>query len=163
MYRVDKTTNNIIEIPKVKFSFVKIKEREHLQEWIAKNPKVLGEDLLIIQKEFDGFNETNERLDLLAIDKDSRLVIIENKLDDSGKDVVWQALKYTSYCSTLTNEQIIKLYQAYLNKSGRDEDANENLFEFLDVNEKELLLNSEDQRMIFVANEYRKEVTSTVL
>ena len=46
-----------------------------------------------------------EQLPLSALDKP---VIIENKLDDTGRDVVWQALKYTSYCSTLTNIQIIK-------------------------------------------------------
>lgn len=32
--------------------------------------------------------DTRECLDLLALDKDGNLVIIENKLDDSGRDVV---------------------------------------------------------------------------
>lgn len=48
-----------------------------------------------VTKEFGGFepirvalSEGRERLDLLAIDKDGNLVIIENKLDDSGRDVV---------------------------------------------------------------------------
>ena len=40
----------------------------------SKNPEVLGEELLIIQKEFDGFNDTKERLDLLALDSDGGLV-----------------------------------------------------------------------------------------
>ena len=31
-----------------------------MQEWIADYPECLGEELLIIQKEFDGFNDTNE-------------------------------------------------------------------------------------------------------
>jgi hypothetical protein len=48
---------------------LKFKEREYLQEWIANNPSSLGEELLIIQKEFYGFGETNERLDLLTLDK----------------------------------------------------------------------------------------------
>lgn len=39
-----------------------------------------------------GFDDTRERLDLLAIDKVGNLVIIENKLDDSGRDVVRQSL-----------------------------------------------------------------------
>ena len=42
------------------------------------------------------------------MDKSGNLVIIENKLDDSGKDVTWQSLKYASYCSGLTKENIIK-------------------------------------------------------
>ena len=55
---------------------------------------------MILQEEFDGWDETRERLDVLALDKNGRLVIIENKLDDSGKDVVWQAQKYAAYCSS---------------------------------------------------------------
>ena len=91
-------------------------------------------------------------------------MIIENKLDDSGKDVVWQALKYTSYCSTLTTDQIIRIYQEYLNRYANSEDAEEQILEFLDQDDdQELLLNNNDQRILFIANNYRKEVTSTVL
>jgi hypothetical protein len=163
MYIINKSSNNVEKLEKKLFKELKIREREHLQEWIAKNPEMLGEELLIIQKEYDGFNDTNERLDLLAIDKNGNLVIIENKLDDTGRDVVWQALKYTSYCSTLTTSQIINMYQDYLDSWQNGDDAKQNLLDFLDRNEEELLLNRKDQRMIFVANNYRKEVTSTVL
>ncbi|GAM62057.1 putative inner membrane protein [Vibrio ishigakensis] len=83
-----------------------------MQEWLANQPDALGEELLIIQKEFDGFDDTRERLDLLAMNKDGNLVIIENKLDDTGRDVMWQALKYASYCSNLTKSQIVEIYQA---------------------------------------------------
>lgn len=163
MYRINKSSNNIIKLEQRLFSELGFRERDHLQEWIAKNPEVLGEDLLIIQKEFQGFNDTKERLDLLAIDKEGGLVIIENKLDDTGKDVVWQGLKYTSYCSTLTNEQVIKLYQDYLDSYGGG-DAREEILEFLErESDEDLILNSNDQRIFFIANNYRKEVTSTVL
>jgi len=84
-----------------------------LQEWIANNPTSLGEELLIIQKEFSGFSEMNERLDLLALDKLGNLVIIENKLDDSGKVVTWQVIKYASYCASSTKQDIIKIYQDF--------------------------------------------------
>jgi len=164
MYQINKESNNITRLKQCLFGELGFTERAHLQEWIAKNPDILGEDLLIIQKEFDGFNDTNERLDLLALDKDKNLVIIENKLDDTGRDVVWQALKYTSYCSTLTTSQIIKIFQSYLDKYSNNEDAKSIILEFLQIeNEDDLILNNKDQRIIFVANNYRKEVTSTVL
>lgn len=163
MYRINKANNNVIKLEQRLFKELHIKEREHLQEWIAKNPEMLGEELLIIQKEFSGFNDTSERLDLLAIDKEGGLVIIENKLDDTGRNVVWQALKYTSYCSTLSTNQIIKIYQDYLDKWSKGEDARESLLEFLEQDEEELLLNRNDQRIIFISNYFRKEVTSTVL
>jgi hypothetical protein len=71
----------------------------------------------VIQKEFAGFADTNERLDLLALDKQGSLVLIENKLDDTGRDVTWQALKNASYCSRLRTEDIHKIYQEYLTKT----------------------------------------------
>lgn len=164
MYRINKASNNITKLEEREFKELGFKERENLQEWIAKNPDVLGEELLIIQKEYAGFNDTKERLDLLALDKEGGLVIIENKLDDTGRDVVWQALKYTSYCSTLTTEQIIKIFQEYLDKSAEKDSAKELILEFLDrEDDDDLLLNSNDQRIVFVANHYRKEVTSTAL
>ncbi len=123
MYLIDKTTNRISKLEAQSFTELGFSERNHLQEWLANNPEALGEELLIIQKEFNGFNNTNERLDLLGIDKEGNLVIIENKLDDSGRDVTWQALKYASYCSTLKKEQIRRIYQEFLDKQGNNEDA----------------------------------------
>ena len=164
MYQINREANDIIQLKERLFSELHFREREHLQEWIAKNPEVLGEDLLIIQKEFDGFSDTNERLDLLALDKEGNLVVIENKLDDTGRDVVWQALKYASYCSTLSTSQIIKIYQKYLDKQTAGEEARAAIIEFLEIEDEEsLVLNRNDQRIMFVANHYRKEVTSTVL
>lgn len=73
MYIINKETNRIEKIESTTFKQLGFKEREHLQEWIANNPSCLNEDLLIIQKEFDGFYDTSERLDLLAIDKQGNI------------------------------------------------------------------------------------------
>ena len=164
MFIINKDTNRIEKVEEVILSKIGLKEREHLQEWIANKPESLGEDLLVIQKEFDGFGETRERLDLLALDKQGNLVVIENKLDDSGRDVTWQVLKYASYCSSLSRTQIIKIYQDFLSKSG-SETAEEKLCEFYDVSEiEEISLNNGiTQRIIMVSGSFRKEVTSTVL
>ena len=142
-----------------------LRERAHLQEWIAKYPLVLGEELLIIQKEFAGFSDTQERLDLLALDKEGSLVIIEHKLDDTGRDVTWQALKYASYCARLTKEEIRQIYQDYLDRTEPNQKADDRLSAFFDVEDfQELTLNKGlTQRIIMVAANFRKEVTSTVL
>lgn len=165
MYVIDKKNNKIKKIQEKTFHELGFKEREHLQEWIAKNPCCLGdEEFLIIQKEFDGFNDTNERLDLLALDKTGTLVIVENKLDDTGKDVNWQALKYVSYCSTLSKQQIIEIFQLYLDKQGNGKNAKEELSEFFDGKSlDEIALNDHDQRMILVSGKFRKEVTATAM
>ncbi|CAA0107919.1 Endonuclease NucS [Halioglobus japonicus] len=165
MYKINKSSNSIQRLEKKSFSSLGFRERDHLQEWIAKQPDVLGEDLLIIQKEFSGWEDTHERLDLLAIDKQGALVIIENKLDDSGRDVTWQALKYASYCSGLSKTNISKIYQQYLDINEPGAAAEDRISEFMDGQDfEELALNKGvSQRIILIAARFRKEVTSTVL
>lgn len=165
MFLVNQQTKRLTRLKEKRFSELKIHERDDLQEWIANTPEALDEELLIIQKEFDGFEDTRERLDLLALDKKGRLVIIENKLDDSGKDVVWQLLKYAAYCSNLTQKDVPTIYQKYLNRSSQDENAEANLCEFLNVEDlEEVVLNPRnEQRLVFIAANFRKEVTAAVL
>ncbi|MGY6476595.1 DUF4268 domain-containing protein [Vibrio parahaemolyticus] len=175
MFTVNHQINRISPVKTKKFSELGFTERKHLQEWLAHEPSALGEELLIIQKEFDGFDDTRERLDLLALDKDGNLVIIENKLDDSGRDVVWQALKYASYCASLTKAQIVEIYQQYLDRyepvTGEVDllnapaSASARICEFLDAPDlDELKLNlGNSQRIMLVAANFRKEVTSTAL
>ncbi|WP_163937572.1 DUF4268 domain-containing protein [Paraferrimonas sp. SM1919] len=164
MYKINKSDNRISRIQTMSFSELGFREREHLQEWLANAPEALDNDLLIIQKEFDGFKDTRERLDLLALDKSGNLVVIENKLDDTGRDVMWQALKYASYCSSLTKTQIIDIYQSYLDRYEGGGNAKAKLSEFFEVELDEVVLNSGvKQRIMFVAANFRKEVTSTAL
>jgi hypothetical protein len=164
MFKINKDSKKLNKVVDTKFSDIGLKERKDLQEWISNNPEILGEELLIIQKEYSGFSDTNERLDLLALDKSKNLVVIENKLDDSGKDVVWQALKYVSYCSTLDTKEIIQIYEEYLKSQNIKENAETKIRRFLGVDDREeLLLNELDQRIILVSGNFRKEVTSTAL
>ncbi|MCK5284902.1 MAG: DUF4268 domain-containing protein [Alphaproteobacteria bacterium] len=165
MFKINSVNNQITSLQTKSFTELGFREREHLQEWIAKLPSCLGEELLIIQKEFSDFNDTQERLDLLALDKQGSLVIIENKLDDTGRDVTWQALKYASYCSGFSKDNIRKIYQDFLDKSANGEKAEENLIDFFDgIDYEEIILNKGvTQRVILIAANFRKEVTSTVL
>ena len=162
MFQIDRTLNRIIPLQAKGFAELDFKERKNLQEWLAHQPDALGEELLIIQKEFDGFAETRERLDLLALDRSGNLVVIENKLDDSGRDVVWQALKYASYCANLTKSQIVEIFRQHLKN---DDNAVDLICDFLDADEiDEVKINTgNSQRIIFVAANFPKEVTNTAL
>lgn len=168
MFQVDRTKNALQKLDRTTFAQAGLRERDHLQEWLAASPDALGqaidEQLLIIQKEFDGFDGTRERLDLLALDQSGQLVIIENKLDDTGRDVVWQALKYAAYCSSLKKAEIITIFQQYLDR-GEGGDAASIICEFLqeDGLDEVVLNEGNDQRIILIAANFRREVTSTVL
>src|SRR5690625_2787422 len=161
MFIIDKNNNRIVPVQSKSFSDYGFTERYHLQEWLAKHPSALGgEELLIIQKEFAGFDDTRERLDLLALDKNGSLVVIENKLDNSGRDVVWQVIKYASYCASLTRAQIVEIYQKYLdryeNATNQPKNATESICEFLEaVSFDEVKLNTgNSQRLVMVAADF---------
>ena len=166
MYKINKDSKQTEKIQEVSFESLGITERYDIQEWVAKNPSILEYDseLLIIQKEFDGFEDTNRRLDLLALDSNGNLVIIENKRDDTGTDVTWQAINYASFCSTLTKQEIISIYRDYLlryeNKSYSDDETEQIIDDFLD--NKSIAYPTDSQRIILVAHNFRKEVLSAV-
>lgn len=167
MFKIDPATNRLSRLKHRSFGELGFRERENLQEWLISSPDAFGEDLLIIQKEFDGFDETRERLDLLALDKNGQLVLIENKLDDSGRDLVWQSLKYAAYCSSLKTSQIIEIFRSYLDRhhGGTGSEAATIISEFLDgADLEETVLNEgNSQRIMMVAANFRKEVTATVM
>ena len=156
MYKVSIDDKSLIRMAPTNFSSQNILERYDIQEWIEKTPEILGEDLLIIGKEL--LLPSGSRLDLLAIDKNARLAIIELKRDDSGKEVDWQSIKYTSYCSNFLVEEIISHYAKYLKSD--EEDARSRIDEFID---EELEILNHSQRIILVSKEYHSDVISAVL
>lgn len=162
MFRVEKNSQKLHKLTEVSFEEIGFKERQDIQQLIISDASVLGEELLIIQEEFHEFENTNERLDLMALDKRGNLVIIENKRDDTGTDVVWQAIKYASYCSTLQTNQVIAIFQDYLKKKGREEDAEETIKTFLSdsFDDDSLIYPGDIQRIIMASHKFRPEVLS---
>jgi len=73
----------------------------------------MGEALKIVASQLAGFDKTLDRLDLLGLDRNGKLVVIELKRDDSSKSQDLQALRYAAYCSTLRAEQVVDLYRSY--------------------------------------------------
>ncbi|KAB2897583.1 MAG: DUF91 domain-containing protein [Burkholderiaceae bacterium] len=156
MYKVDIEKKTLTKLIRAKYSELGLRERFDIQEWIEKMPTVLGEDLLIIAKEYE--LPSRSRLDLLAIDKSANIVVIELKRDDSGAGVDWQAIKYASYCSAFTDEEIYRIFASYIEK---DEDtAKEEIENFID---EELDNLNKKQRLILASREFHSDVVSAAL
>ena len=157
MYEVDIKNKKLIKMTQTTFQNEKLKERYDIQEWIEKNPEIIEQNLLVIGKEVP--LPSDIRLDLLAIDKNSNLVIIELKRDISGRNVEWQAIKYASYCSNFSISDIFRQYAEFL---GTDEDeAERKIEEFIDAENFEEL--NKNQRLILVAKDFHSDVVSSVL
>ena len=161
LFRVDPESREwrADRIDEVDFSQLGLRERRDIQEWVAANPGILGEDLLIISKEFSGFDRTNERLDLLGVDSDGKLVVIELKRDDTGADAYWQAIKYASYFRRATAEQIVGMLAEY--KKVSPGDATQELLQHLGADDLNALNN--DQRIMLASHRFAPEVTSAAL
>jgi hypothetical protein len=80
------------------------------------------------------------------------------KRDDSGKDIDWQAIKYTSYCSNFLTEEIVYHYAIYLNSD--EEEAKDRIDEFIDEDVEKL---NHGQRIILVSKAFHSDVISAVL
>ncbi len=165
LYRIitdDKTLKSIKEIEFGDFDF---KERYDIQEWVESNPQILGEELLIISKDLTFFDETKERPDLIAIDANGNIVIIELKRDDSGSNLEWQAIKYASYLSKFSLNDILNLYEKYLSRyyPGSEESEQTIQQKILDfIDEESLEEVNKKQRLVLVSHRFAKEVTSAV-
>lgn len=164
MFEVDRESNRIAPLIRRDLADLGIRERNHLQEWLAGRPDALGEDLLILQKEFEGFEHGRERLDLLALDRSGRLVVIENKLGACTRDVFGQVVPYAAYVSRLGAEDIVGLHQRYLGGIGSTRSAAQEIADFMGVAEvSAACLNPHGiPRIMIVARSFPAGVVTTV-
>ena len=77
IFVISEDLSKIEKVESERFITLDVWERKHIQEWIRSHPEILGEDLLIVSMEFDRFEGSRDRLDLLAVDREGNLVVIE--------------------------------------------------------------------------------------
>jgi hypothetical protein len=165
LFVVDRNSKTASAAKSPTFAEMTLKERFDLQEWIVACPQLLGEELLIVTAEFDRFDRTSERLDLLAVDRRGKLVVIELKRTAVGSKADLQALRYAAYCSTLGIEDIAELHAAHLKHRTHQDlsapEARDAIMEFLgnpDFDEFD-----DQPRIILAAEEFPAEITATLL
>ncbi|MGD9696880.1 MAG: hypothetical protein AB7V42_14610 [Thermoleophilia bacterium] len=141
-------------------------EVQHIEPWIVQRPELLGEELLIITNQFQGF-EVKDRLDVLALDRAGRLVVIEVKRDTSGAYQDLQALRYAALASTFTADQLVEAHRAYVTKKGDPDPggdgARRRIEEFVASGDLSGVDDDDSPRIILVAGAFEVGVTTTVL
>jgi alkylated DNA nucleotide flippase Atl1 len=148
------------------FSALGALELQHIERWIRERPLLLGEDLKVVTHQFSAFEGARDRLDVLALDHDGRLVVIEVKRDTSGAYQDLQALRYAAFVSTFRAEQLAEAHAAYLRAQGREidaEDARRELEEFIEGGDLDVVDEDVQPRIVLVAAGFQPAVMSTVL
>jgi hypothetical protein len=143
------------------FSEMGVWERTHMEEWIAEHPEILGEKLFTITTEYDGFDKTNKRLDILAVDKKGKLVVIELKRDTAETFIDLQAIHYAAYCSTLTLEDVTEIAAEYHTTSKEEIELKIN--DFISSENKDFSDFDNQPRIILVANDFKEDTLAAVL
>ncbi|OYN98144.1 hypothetical protein CGZ95_13150 [Enemella evansiae] len=84
---------------------------KELETYVASDPSILGETLLIIGRQVPtahgGF------IDLLAIDDEGTIHVLELKRNKTPRDVTAQTLDYGSWVSTLSRSDLIDIWKTY--------------------------------------------------
>jgi len=155
--------NGIEEVPTTTFQLNGILERNHLQNYLRDNIEFISENTLVISEEFSYWDESRRRIDLLGIDKDANLIVFELKRTDSGDHMELQAIRYSSMISTISFQQCVSIYQNYLDSRDINDNALENLLDFLEWEkplEEDFAL---DVKIVLASSDFSKELTTSVL
>jgi hypothetical protein len=145
------------------FSVLGVTERGHLQRVIRGKLDVIAPDCYLLAEEFSDWEGAWRRIDLLAIDRDARLVVIELKRTEDAGHAELQAIRYAAMISTMTFEQAVDAHRRYLADNGISGDARERILSFLGWPEPQAEEFASDVRIILVAANFSKELTTAVL
>lgn len=160
IYIVSPNSGNLSPVEQTTFTAIGVKEVGDLEQWVLKNPKLLGEDLLVITSEFDHFDRSRRRLDVLALDREGKLVVVELKLEVERTFADLQSIRYAAFCSTMTIDQLVETLAAHDQSS--TEEATAKIQEFIGTEELPELDNR--PRIIIAASSMDDlEIASTVL
>ncbi|WP_254280579.1 DUF91 domain-containing protein [Haloarcula marina] len=177
IFSVNPDNEELEHLPEEEFEALNLLERDDLQQWAIEEPRILGEELLVISSEYSQFQDLRDRLDILAIDPTGKLVVVELKRDKADRTTDLQAIKYASYSATLTAEDIQKDYRNFWNDRNDEqyspEKVGEIFFEFLNQSVTDDVPYMDDgwanfelddrPRILLAAGSFGAEITSPVM
>lgn len=159
LYELKPENGSLEAVPATSFAQQQVKERADLQRALREHIDVLGEDLLLVAEEYGAFQDSRRRIDLLALDRVGRLVVIEIKRTDDGGHMELQALRYAAMVSTMTYDVLVETYAQH--HGVEQEAAQAVVAEHVEDAEFDEL--SSQVRIVLVAADFSTEITATVL
>lgn len=147
------------------FGDLKILEREDLQRLLRQQPEVLGEDLRIISEEFGNWEDSKRRIDLLALDRSGRLVVIEIKRTTDGGHMELQAIRYAAMVSAMRFDEVVAAFSAHraVHDPTNAKSARDDLADFLGLDPSDDIEISSEVRIMLVSADFGREITTAVL
>jgi len=145
MLKINRENKTFSKLSTPTLAEVAITERYDLQEFISNSPeaffKELGLELFLVGKELAPSKTVQDRIDLLAIDKEGCCVVIELKRG-KNKLQLFQAITYAGMMSQWSPDDFLNLL---------DGDKQEQLVDFLEVDIDEV---NRSQKLVLVAEAF---------
>lgn len=156
--------DSLAAIPVTSFVALGFKERGDLQRLLLTRIEAVEPGLLILADEYSGWADSSRRIDLLCLDTDASLVVIELKRDEDGGHMELQALRYAAMVSAMTFDQAVATLARYRNRVTPDEEgARAAILNHLGWSEPDEAAFARKTRIILVAADFGKEITTTVM
>ncbi|MDQ4124627.1 MAG: hypothetical protein M3134_03365 [Actinomycetota bacterium] len=159
------TGRGLVAREPARFAALGMSERGDLQRLLRDDLSPVGDDLLVIAEEFGEWEDARRRIDLLAIDRSGRLVVIELKRVESGGHMDLQAIRYAAMVSSMDFDDVAETFARHLrrHRPAEADDATRLLNEFLGADDESEATVSTDVRIVLVAPDFGREITTTVL
>lgn len=145
MLKLDRNNQSFSLLETPTLADASITERYDLQEFISNSPdaffKEIGQQLFLLGKEIVPSKNVQDRIDLLAVDKEGTCVVVELKRGNHKLHML-QGISYAGMVSQWGPDDFLQLL---------DEARQEALGEFLEVDLEDL---NKQQRVILVAEAY---------
>jgi len=67
LFEVDRGSHGVTQIEPTTFPSLGLWERQDLEAWVTSAPELAGGDFVVVTSEYDRFDRTSERLDVLGV------------------------------------------------------------------------------------------------
>ena len=170
VFRVDSSGRFSGEVKPIRLEAAAYTERGHLQQWVLDHPEIVGSDVLIITSEYDQWQDgageqVGDRLDVLGLDRDGRLVVVEIKRGRAPRFTDLQAIGYAAMVSRFTAETLIVAHQAFLRQRGESSGRDETEQQLLDHVAGGVLTDEmfSSPRIVILAEDFSPSLLSSIM
>jgi hypothetical protein len=145
MLKIDRQKQHFTRLETPTLADASISERYDLQEYICNSPEAffeeIGQKLFLMAKEIQPSDDVEDRIDLLALDKEGQAVVVELKRGHK-KLQMFQAISYAGMVATWEPDDFLNCLDA---------DKQDKLMDFLEVEKEEIYRH---QRIILIAEAF---------
>jgi len=146
------------------FEGERLQERRDIQSALRERIDAIDSNLMVLAEEFSDWQDSSRRIDLLCLDANANLVVVELKRTEDGGHMELQAIRYAAMVSSMNFDQAVDTLARWRNRGEPDTDqARLDVLSFLGWDEPDEDSFAQETRIVLVAADFGKELTTSVM